>query len=147
LLLIGSFGAAAFVAAIGVTAWLMSSASKPSHGPAGTVAIVSSVPVRQSERAFRPAPTMPAAPPRPVAPPAAKVQATFDDWIQNFEQAKTQAAQEKKDILILFDGSDWCGWSIRLAYEVLFQAEFRKEVLQKFVLVLIDFPRKEPATA
>jgi S1-C subfamily serine protease len=88
----------------------------------------------------------PQAPVDPVTPPV-KTRLSFDDWLQDFEQAKRQATESKKDILVLFDGSDWCGFSIRMAHDVLFRPEFKQEVTQKFVLVLIDFPRKPSALA
>jgi hypothetical protein len=86
---------------------------------------------------------LPDSPGKPTThPPApARKPAEFDGWLQNLEQAKRQAAQEQKDILILFDGSDWCGWSMRLAREVLFKDEFRRRAAQTFVLVLVDFPQ------
>jgi S1-C subfamily serine protease len=75
------------------------------------------------------------------------VNPSFDAWLQDFEAAKRKAAGEHKDILIAFDGSDWCGWSIRLAYEVFFQPDFRQRVEQKYVLLFIDFPKKPEARA
>jgi S1-C subfamily serine protease len=72
---------------------------------------------------------------------------TFDDWLQDLAEAKRRAATEKKDILMLFDGSDWCGWSIRLANEVLHQSEFLTEARRRYVLVLADFPRTGAAKA
>jgi hypothetical protein len=48
----------------------------------------------------------------------------FDDWLQDFEAAKRVAAEQRKNILILFDGSDWCGPSIRMAENVFFQPRF-----------------------
>jgi len=84
-------------------------------------------------------------PPQDSPPPV--VNPTFDDWLQDFEEAKRIAAAENKDILIAFQGSDWCGWSKRLAYEVFLQKSFRDQADWRFVLVLIDFPKKEPAKA
>ncbi len=72
---------------------------------------------------------------------------SFDDWLQDFEEAKRRAAKENKDILVAFDGSDWCGWSIRMAYEVFLQPEFRRQVDSRYVLVFLDFPQKVPAMA
>src|SRR5262249_37331956 len=77
-------------------------------------------------------------PPAKVNPPVKLL--SFDNWLQDFEQAKLQAAEEKKDILILFDGSDWCGYSMRLAFDALLKPDF-KQATQNFVLVFIDFPR------
>jgi thioredoxin-related protein len=63
-----------------------------------------------------------------------------DTWLTDLEAAKKQAAAEKKDILVDFTGSDWCGWCIRLKKEVFDQPEFA-DASKKFVLVEIDFPR------
>lgn len=66
----------------------------------------------------------------------------FDDWKQDFEDAKKRAAKDKKDLLMFFDGSDWDGPSMRLAYEVLFKDDFRDAVRHNFVRVHVDFPQK-----
>ncbi len=63
-------------------------------------------------------------------------------WLQDFEAAKAQATEEKKDLLVNFTGSDWCGWCIRLKEEVFAQEEF-KPATGKFVLVELDFPQDE----
>jgi thioredoxin-related protein len=62
-------------------------------------------------------------------------------WIEDFEEAKKQAAKEGKLILIDFSGSDWCGWCKKMDEEVFAQAKFVKEASKKFVLVMIDNPR------
>jgi len=63
-----------------------------------------------------------------------------DAWLTDLDEAKKVAAKEKKDILVDFTGSDWCGWCIRLKKEVFDQPEFA-EASKKFVLVELDFPR------
>jgi S1-C subfamily serine protease len=72
---------------------------------------------------------------------------TFDDWLQDLEEAKQLAAKERKDILVLFDGTDWCGWSKKLARDVFLRSEFSKFVEDKFILVHLDFPENAPAKA
>ena len=71
----------------------------------------------------------------------------LSDWLQDFEAAKRRAAAENKDILIAFNGSDWCIWCVRLMNEVLFQREFREQIEEDFVLVSIDVPREAEARA
>jgi thiol-disulfide isomerase/thioredoxin len=66
-----------------------------------------------------------------------------EGWTSDFEAAKKQAAAEKKDLLIDFTGSDWCGWCIKLKKEVFDQQAFKDGVKDKFVLVEIDFPQDE----
>lgn len=83
----------------------------------------------------------------PMADAGAQVDDNFVGWVQDLEDAKNRAARGNKDILILFDGSDWCGWSIRLGFEVLFQREFRRDAPKHFVLVLVDFPKQAKGQA
>jgi thioredoxin-related protein len=66
-----------------------------------------------------------------------------EGWVTDFEAAKKQAADEKKDLLVDFTGSDWCGWCIKLNEEVFSHAAFKDGVKDKFVLVEVDFPRDE----
>lgn len=69
-----------------------------------------------------------------------------EGWTNNFDEASKTAAGEKKDLLIDFTGSDWCGWCIKLKEEVFQHDAFKDGVKDKFVLVEIDFPRdKEKA--
>ena len=64
-----------------------------------------------------------------------------DFWMQNFEAAKAKAKAEKKDLLVDFTGSDWCGWCIRLDNEVFSKDAFQQEAPKHFVLVKLDYPR------
>lgn len=64
-------------------------------------------------------------------------------WVSDFAKAKAQAKAEKKDLLIDFTGSDWCGWCIKLDEEVFSQDVFRLEAPKHFVLVKLDFPRNK----
>ena len=64
-----------------------------------------------------------------------------ENWISDFAAAKTQAADEGKDILMDFTGSDWCSWCIRLKDEVFRHTEFTEYATENFVLLELDFPR------
>jgi thioredoxin-related protein len=64
-----------------------------------------------------------------------------EGWTSDFEAAKTQAAGSKKDLLIDFTGSDWCGWCIKLNDEVFKHDAFKEGVKDTFVLVELDFPK------
>lgn len=66
-----------------------------------------------------------------------------EGWSIDFEAAKKQAAAEKKDLLVDFTGSDWCGWCIKLNEEVFQKDEFKKGVKDKYVLVELDFPEDD----
>lgn len=67
-----------------------------------------------------------------------------EGWTSDFEAAKKQAAESKKDLLIDFTGSDWCGWCIKLVDEVFKHDAFKTGVKDTFVLVEIDFPKTKP---
>lgn len=69
-----------------------------------------------------------------------------EGWINDLEAAKATAAKEKKDLLIDFTGSDWCGWCIKLNEEVFSKDAFRNVVPNDFVLVELDFPQDESKT-
>ncbi|MEI7909724.1 MAG: thioredoxin family protein [Verrucomicrobiota bacterium] len=64
-----------------------------------------------------------------------------EGWTADFDAAKKQAAAEKKDLLLDFTGSDWCGWCIKLDKEVFQQDAFKAGVKDKLVLVEVDFPK------
>lgn len=63
-----------------------------------------------------------------------------EDWLQDLDAAKRQAAAEKKDLLIFFDGSDWSKLSKELSEKFLMTSRFRDIVRDTFIFVLIDFP-------
>lgn len=66
-----------------------------------------------------------------------------EEWIQDFAAAKAKAKAEKKDLLIDFTGSDWCGWCIKLDKEVFSTPEFQAAAPKMFVFVKLDFPRNK----
>lgn len=66
---------------------------------------------------------------------------TPEGWTDDYEAALKRAADEKKNILVDFTGSDWCGWCMRLDQEVLSTDLFRKEAPKRFVLLFIDTPQ------
>ena len=63
-----------------------------------------------------------------------------EGWSSDFAAAKKEAAESKKDLLIDFTGSDWCGWCIKLNKEVFSLEPFKAGVKDKFVLVELDYP-------
>ena len=66
-----------------------------------------------------------------------------EGWLTNIDAAKKSASESKKDLLIDFTGSDWCGWCIKLNDEVFKHDAFKTGVKDSFVLVEIDFPREK----
>jgi thioredoxin-related protein len=68
-------------------------------------------------------------------------------WLDSYEQAKAQATEQGKDMLVLFTGSDWCSWCVKLEAEVLNQDGFGAKVASDFVLLKLDFPRNKELAA
>ena len=71
----------------------------------------------------------------------------LEDWNTDFKTAQKTAAEKKLPMYVLFTGSDWCPYCIRLEKDVLTSPQFKKAVKDKFVLVYLDFPRKKAAPA
>ena len=58
----------------------------------------------------------------------------------NFEIAKSQAKINNKPILLVFSGSDWCGWCIKLDNEVFSTPEFKQWAADNVIMMIADFP-------
>ncbi len=71
--------------------------------------------------------------------------AAFEDgWLSDPDVAALQAVESKKDVLLLFTGSDWCPPCKRLEAEILSSEKFLPEIGRDFVLVKLDFLRNSP---
>lgn len=68
--------------------------------------------------------------------------ASGEGWTHDFAAAKKQAADEKKDLLMDFTGSDWCGWCIKLHKEVFSEQAFKDYAAANLILMEADFPKK-----
>jgi thioredoxin-related protein len=61
----------------------------------------------------------------------------------DFAAAKKLAAENKRPILLVFSGSDWCIWCKRLDKEVFATEEFAEYAEKNIVFVYADFPRRK----
>lgn len=64
-------------------------------------------------------------------------------WQVEFAQAQEQAKQEKKPILLVFAGSDWCAPCKKLDRDIWQSETFKAYAAQHYVLYKADFPRKK----
>ena len=71
--------------------------------------------------------------------PSAKAQ----EWLTDFEQAKEIANEKDQNIILVFQGSDWCAPCIKLDREVWSTNEFQEYAKDHFVMLQADFPRKK----
>lgn len=65
------------------------------------------------------------------------------EWITNFDSAKKEALKNNNNIVLVFQGSDWCGPCIKLDKEIWSSSEFQTLSKDHFVMVKADFPRKK----
>ena len=65
------------------------------------------------------------------------------DWQYNFDDAKKQASEQNKNIIIVFSGSDWCAPCIKLDRSIWQSEAFKKESDKSWIMVRADFPRKK----
>ena len=63
------------------------------------------------------------------------------EWLTDFNQAKTEAGESGKVILLNFSGSDWCGPCINLKKKIFDSEEFSNYATGHLLLVNADFPR------
>lgn len=69
--------------------------------------------------------------------------AQSQSWVTNFEEAKQLAAKNNQNIILVFQGSDWCAPCIKLDREIWSTEEFKKLSKNHFVMLKADFPRKK----
>lgn len=65
------------------------------------------------------------------------------NWKTSFDEAKTAALKENKDILLVFSGSDWCAPCIKLDKVVWQSEEFKTEAEKNWIIYKADFPKKK----
>lgn len=62
-------------------------------------------------------------------------------WLTDFNQAKQQAKEKNRMILLSFSGSDWCAPCIKMKKEIFDSTPFQDFANENLVLVKSDFPR------
>lgn len=65
------------------------------------------------------------------------------NWQTDLETAKELAQKENKEILLVFQGSDWCAPCIKLDREIWTSEEFKDFSKTHYILVKADFPRRK----
>lgn len=68
-------------------------------------------------------------------------------WTTDLAKAMTDAKAANKSVLVEFTGSDWCPPCIAMRKNVFSKKEFVEKASAKFVLVELDFPRKDRGLA
>lgn len=65
------------------------------------------------------------------------------EWQTDLEAAMNLAQKENKEILLVFQGSDWCAPCIKLDREIWSSDEFTNYSKEHYILVKADFPRRK----
>ncbi|MBP6050148.1 MAG: thioredoxin family protein [Chitinophagales bacterium] len=68
---------------------------------------------------------------------------SFVNWQNNFTNAKQEATEQHKFILLNFSGSDWCGPCIMFKKDVLESDVFKQFADSNLIMVNADFPRQK----
>lgn len=64
-------------------------------------------------------------------------------WHTNLNEAEKIASQKNERIIMVFQGSDWCGPCIKLDKEIWSSSPFIDYAKNHFVMVKVNFPRKK----
>lgn len=62
-------------------------------------------------------------------------------WMTDVPAARRLAKETKRPILMLFTGSDWCPWCIKLERQITSTKSFKNWAADNVVLVYLDFPQ------
>ncbi len=65
------------------------------------------------------------------------------DWFTSFDQALSLAKESDRNILMVFEGSDWCAPCRKLEKKILKKEAFLNFAAQELILLKVDFPRKK----
>ena len=65
------------------------------------------------------------------------------EWETSFTKTKERALKEQKEILLVFQGSDWCAPCIKLDRNVWSTPVFKAYAQKHFVLLKADFPKRK----
>ncbi len=63
-------------------------------------------------------------------------------WFTDYSKAQAEAKKKNLPMFLLFTGSDWCGWCVKLKQETLTKSKFKSFTKDKVVLVYLDFPKR-----
>ena len=88
-----------------------------------------------------------AAPASPAPASAVAAPQAEELWYRDYKKAQEVAIKEKKPIVMLFTGSDWCKYCILLEKEALSHEEFKVWAKKNVVLFLADKTMKSKRPA
>jgi len=76
-----------------------------------------------------------------LANPSLSEGAKLGQWTQDYEAALKLAQEKNLPILVMYTGSDWCGWCKLMDKQVFSKSEFYQFAEKNIILVSLDYPR------
>ncbi len=64
-------------------------------------------------------------------------------WVTDVNKALKLSKKKDKPIFAFFTGKQWCGWCKKLVREVMDKPEFIEHVNKNYVMLELDFPRRD----
>ena len=71
------------------------------------------------------------------------ISANAQEWLTDMNEAKKIAIDENHNIVLVFQGSDWCAPCMKLEKEVWSTEEFQSYSKDHFVMIKADFPKRK----
>ncbi len=65
------------------------------------------------------------------------------EWLTDLDEAVALAAKEDKKVVLVFQGSDWCGPCIKLDKNVWSTSVFKTYAASNYVMLKADFPKRK----
>lgn len=109
--------------------------------------VLPSTPEQDRDPLPQPLPQVPETGPQDEGIPPSWQSGPTRGWLLQFSAASEKAKREKRHLLVVCTGSDWCGWCKRLDNEVFRSAEFQEYAAKNLVLLYLNFPRNKPLPA
>ena len=69
--------------------------------------------------------------------------ANAQEWQTDIVHAKELAQERGHNIILVFQGSDWCAPCIKLEQEIWSTEEFKSYAKEHFVMLKADFPKRK----
>lgn len=64
------------------------------------------------------------------------------NWHTNFDESKVIASKNKQNIVLVFQGSDWCAPCIKLEKQIWSTPAYQQLAKDHFVMLQADFPKR-----
>ena len=65
------------------------------------------------------------------------------EWQTNFDEAQSLAVKSHYNIILVFQGSDWCAPCMKLEQEIWNTDEFKSYAKDHYVMLKADFPKRK----